>query len=134
MFHRTPRAAGVLITGPDGRVLMVRDRFRREWSYPAGFVEHGESPLAGAARELAEEVNLRLAPERLELVGTHTLQRPLGRLEFTTFRATVTADEAAGIRLQAIELTEKRWATPAEALELTSPRLKPRLHELLGSF
>lgn len=132
ILSRTGRAAGVLVTGPDGRLLMVHDRLRREWSYPAGYIDHGEQPLEAAVRELREEVNIRLAPERLTFMSTEIINRPLGKLEFTTYAATVAAADIANLKLQAPELTDYTWATPPEALELTSERLRPRLSKLLA--
>ncbi len=133
ILNRTSRAVGALVTRPDGRLLMVRDRLRREWSYPAGYVDRGEQPLEAALRELREEVNIRLTSDRLEFAGTRVIKRPLGKLEFTTYRAGVTTEEIANLKLQAIELTAYKWVTPDEALELTSARLRPRLRELLSA-
>lgn len=110
---------------------MVRDRLRREWSYPAGYVEPGESELEACVREIGEEVNLHLEPARYRLLGRHTVRHRLGELTFTTYSADITADEADNVRRQFIELTNHRWTTSDEAIALTSDRLRDRLRELL---
>lgn len=46
------------------------------WSMPGGYMEVGESPMAGAARELAEETGIEVAPSELTFVGTD--YEPLG--------------------------------------------------------
>ena len=55
----------------DGRVILVRqyraplDRYT--WEFPAGSIDPGESPEAGAARECEEEIGL--APGRIDRLG-----------------------------------------------------------------
>jgi 8-oxo-dGTP diphosphatase len=54
-------AAAVVIEG--GRVLLVRRRVPEgslHWQFPAGKIEHGESPAAAAVRETLEEVGLQV--------------------------------------------------------------------------
>jgi len=66
-----PRAAArVLLVDAAGRVLMLRghDPARPEhryWFTIGGGLDDGEAPTEGAARELAEETGLRVAPEDL---------------------------------------------------------------------
>lgn len=43
-----------------------------EWDLPGGMVEAGEDVSAGAARELAEETNLSISPEKLYLAHSFT--------------------------------------------------------------
>lgn len=50
---------------PSGRVLLHRRRVGGGWAPPSGAVEPGESVLAALARELQEEVGLRVEVERL---------------------------------------------------------------------
>ncbi|MFF0654022.1 NUDIX hydrolase [Micromonospora tulbaghiae] len=67
----TPRrAARVLLVDASDRVLLFEgsDPARpghRYWFTPGGGLDPGESPADGAARELAEETGLRLAPAEL---------------------------------------------------------------------
>jgi 8-oxo-dGTP pyrophosphatase MutT (NUDIX family) len=41
-----------------GALLLIRLSYRREWTLPGGGVHAGETPLAAARRELAEETGL----------------------------------------------------------------------------
>lgn len=64
-----PRHEGALVAilvGPS--MLMLRQSYRPELSMPGGGVAAGESPAAAARRELAEELDLRVAPEDLRQV------------------------------------------------------------------
>jgi ADP-ribose pyrophosphatase len=46
------------------------------WEAPAGLVEPGEEPRAGAARELDEELGFRVAPEDMTPLGPHGFPAP----------------------------------------------------------
>lgn len=65
------RAARVLVLDRLGRVLLLHgcdpaDRAAGTWWFtPGGGLDDGETPAQGAARELAEETGLRVAPEAL---------------------------------------------------------------------
>ena len=48
-----------------GRVLLIRNSYRRPLSMPAGNLHRGESPAAAAVRELREEVGISVEPGRL---------------------------------------------------------------------
>ena len=60
--------ANVLVTDADGRILVVRPTYTREWMLPGGRVERGETPHAAAIRETREETGLDVALDRLVLV------------------------------------------------------------------
>jgi len=60
----------VLLVDSTDRVLLFREfdparPEHRYWLTPGGGMDEGESPAAGAARELAEETGLRLLPDEL---------------------------------------------------------------------
>ena len=71
-------AAIVWVLTPDRDQLLLVDHRHYGWSCPGGHVEHGESPAAAAARELAEESGLHLTPIDAEPV-TLTLVPALRR-------------------------------------------------------
>ncbi|MFJ8444443.1 NUDIX hydrolase [Kitasatospora griseola] len=59
-------SASVLVTGEDGRILMLHQArpypgHPAWWQLPAGLADAGEHPLATALRELAEETGIRPA-------------------------------------------------------------------------
>lgn len=67
------RFAGVL-AHHNGNVVLVREEHSRWggefWNLPSGMLEAHETPAEGAARELAEETGLRVAPSDLRLRTT----------------------------------------------------------------
>ncbi len=51
----------------EGRVLLCQLTYKRDWDLPGGVVEVGESPQTAVAREVEEELALRVEPGRLLL-------------------------------------------------------------------
>ena len=62
-----PTGAGVAVWFND-QILVVRHSYRPGWSLPGGRAKKNEDPRVTASREVAEEVGLELAPEKLVLV------------------------------------------------------------------
>jgi 8-oxo-dGTP diphosphatase len=68
--NSAPAVEGVLER--DGKVLLSKRAIeprRGYWDLPGGFLEEGEEPLDGLAREFREETGLAVRP--LEWLGTH---------------------------------------------------------------
>ena len=71
VWHNSSPCAGAMILR-EGRLLLVKrgvEPFRGWWDIPAGFLQPGEHPAEGAAREVLEETGLRVAIG--DLVGTY---------------------------------------------------------------
>lgn len=70
----TPVLAAI-VEMPDGRVLLARNAAwtNRMFALITGFMEAGETPEAGIAREVTEETGLTVTS--LSLVGVHDFQR-----------------------------------------------------------
>ena len=75
--------AGV-IRDPQGRVLLAQrppgKHLAGTWEFPGGKLESGESPLAGMARELDEELGIRVHASRPFLSLTHAYPEKTVRL------------------------------------------------------
>ena len=54
----TPRQRATAIVERDGRVLLVRDKWRPAFMLPGGGIDQGEKPEVAVARELQEETTL----------------------------------------------------------------------------
>ncbi len=66
---RRPNTHGALIAvWHEGRLLLVKNSYRRQYTLPGGYVRSGESAAAAAQRELREEVDLDLPSDRLREV------------------------------------------------------------------
>ncbi|PZF97803.1 NUDIX hydrolase [Micromonospora deserti] len=138
MTDYTPRrAARVLLVDAAGRVLLFSgwDPSRpdhRYWFTPGGGLDPGESPAAAAARELAEETGLRLAPAELgESVWSETVEFPFDGVryrqeqEFFLVRVPSWQVDTAGFTdVERASVDGHRWWTRAE-LVTTDERYYP---------
>lgn len=121
-------AAGCLMFDAHGRLLIVNPAYKDGWEIPGGVVEANESPLAGCAREIREELGIEWQPRSLICVNfsAETAQRTES-LNFIFDGGTLPDGLIAAIRLPAKELTEYRFLEPVEALALLKRRLRKRV-------
>jgi ADP-ribose pyrophosphatase YjhB (NUDIX family) len=106
------KAAGVLVTNEDGKILGFLRRGRRNPGYglPCGSLEYGETWDRAAKRETFEETGLRVT-----LLPDPYLDRDTkGRVRTIIFRA-----EISGGRMDAPSIREgyPEWITPKQLLE-----------------
>jgi ADP-ribose pyrophosphatase YjhB (NUDIX family) len=70
--YRNPKAiVGMISEAPDGRILMCKRAIPPRvgfWTFPAGYLENGETSGQGAAREAMEEAHAVVEPLGLYLV------------------------------------------------------------------
>ena len=63
------RSAAALLIGPDGRTLLVRKRGTLAFMQPGGKIEPHEQPITALARELEEELALKIDPANATYLG-----------------------------------------------------------------
>lgn len=101
-------SAGAIITNGEGKVLLLKHRFRPSpgWGVPGGFLKQGEQPEAGLRRELLEEVDLELKDVKLFFV--RTFKRPSQVEIIFTARTTDDTDRLS------YEIQKAAWFSPDE--------------------
>ncbi|HEX2526933.1 MAG TPA: NUDIX hydrolase [Geminicoccus sp.] len=120
-------AEGTAVAAVSGnRVLVVRQSFRKGLGLVGGGLRPDERPAAGAARELAEETGLRLAPDRLHPEGSIKLVHECRRLRVHLF--TVGFDEPPVLQLDGAEVIAADW------MDTESLRRRPDLHPVLATW
>jgi 8-oxo-dGTP pyrophosphatase MutT (NUDIX family) len=121
-------SAGVIVVrrGPvDWLFLMLRAY--RNWDFPKGMVEPGESPLAGARREVREETLI----EDLEFTWGESYREtePYGHRKVARYYLAATRTEKVTLpvnpQLGRPEHDEWRWVERDTALFLAPARLQP---------
>lgn len=63
------RIAAAVLIGPDGRTLLVRKRGTLAFMQPGGKIEPHEQPITALARELEEELALKIDPANATYLG-----------------------------------------------------------------
>lgn len=145
IFHedvefRTPAVAVEgAIFDDQGRLLLVERADSRQWCIPGGSADVGESPSAGAVREVREETGLLVRAERLLGVydnKTWNLPSIAVHAYYLIFECVV----VGGTLTPSHETTDFRWVTQAQSRELPLYRSHVakvpevfRLHALPGT-
>jgi len=98
-----------VIERSDGRILLVRQRYRQHWGLPGGLLERGEEVNGAARREVAEETGLDV-----ELVGEPAVVvEPEPRRVDVVFRARPRPGaDLDGLEPRSPEIVELRWFHP----------------------
>jgi mutator protein MutT len=95
--------AGALIFNSEGKVLLLKHRFRAGsgWGIPGGFLEAGEQPEDAMRRELREEIGLEV--EQVEIFTSRSFKKP--RQVEILFRCRADAD----VKPLTIEVERAEW-------------------------
>lgn len=125
--------AQMLVRDPEGRVLLCRLTYKRDWDLPGGVVEVGESPRLAVQREVEEELRLDIEPGALLL--TDWLP-PWGGWDDAvclvfdggTHEQTVLAD----VVMQEREIRDVRFCTLEEVDELAADFTARRVRAAVG--
>lgn len=133
--------AAVLLTDPDGRLLLLKRSDSGCWGPPGGSTEPGERVEEAARRETLEETGLII--DRMNLFGVFSgpelyYKYPNGDEVYNVtivYLSQDFSDQAGGhaIRLNA-EHTEWRWFSVEEIPEEISPPMIPTIEQFKSRF
>jgi len=127
VHYRNPRNVAGCIAEHDGRLLLCRRSIeprRGFWTFPAGFLENGESLVEAAVRETREEARAGIA--RPELYALFNLTH-IGQV-YAVFRGEVPDGEAE----PGLESLETAWCAPEDIP--WSELAFPVIHEALRLY
>ena len=124
------RYAGV-IAEYEGKIALVHERYeawdKAYWNLPSGAVEAGESPAAGAIRELREETGLDTTSEALRLVWTTTVTEGGQTLSQSWNYVAAVTDPTLRIDDPDDSVTDAAWFSPQDAVRLLHHQPYPPL-------
>ncbi|MDO3412300.1 NUDIX domain-containing protein [Saccharibacillus sp. CPCC 101409] len=92
----------------NGKVLGARSRGKDTYYFPGGKREPGESDIQTLAREIEEELTVRVKPETAELFGAFEAHAD-GKAEGVSVRMTCYTAEYEGELSPAAEIEELAW-------------------------
>ena len=123
------RIAAAVLIGPDGRTLLVRKRGTQAFMQPGGKIDAHEQPIEALARELEEELALKIDPVRATYLGhfcAPAVNEPGFEVQAELFLLHIDADVAL-----AAEIEEVQWIDPRGDGGLT---LAPLIGEVILPF
>jgi ADP-ribose pyrophosphatase YjhB (NUDIX family) len=128
-------AADALVRDTAGRVLLVNPTYKEFWDLPGGMAEANEAPRAAAERELREELGLIITAGRPLVVDWDGPHGPWDdQLVFVFDAGTVSAEQAADVRLADDELAAAEFVHPIEAASRLRPDMADRLMRALRAL
>ena len=104
------RIAAALLLGPNGHILLVRKRGTQAFMQPGGKIDPGEQPLQALARELLEELGLRIDPAQARYLGVFSApaaNEPGFEVQADLFLVHISQPVVA-----AAEIEEVQWIDP----------------------
>ena len=99
------------------RVLIIKQARNGNWSFPKGHVEEGETETQTAAREVFEEVGLKVKTKEGFRETIHYNPRPNVNKDVVYF---VAQSKISRIKLQKEEVSDYKWVRPEQALKILS--------------
>ncbi|MEX5596133.1 NUDIX hydrolase [Pseudomonas orientalis] len=111
MSHSTIRIAAAVLIDKEGQTLLVRKRGTLAFMQPGGKIDPGEQAVEALARELHEELNLRIDPAQALYLGQFSA--PAANEPGFTVQAELFQLHIDVAVTPAAEIEEIRWIDPA---------------------
>jgi len=113
VFYLDPKVAvGTIITGPEGRIVLVRRAIEPgygKWVFPGGYVDRGEEVMMAAIREAREETGLDVRIDRLIGIYSYAGRTPIIIVYAATMMGGDLAVDEEGLEVQWFESSAIPW-------------------------
>ncbi|MGO3702072.1 MAG: NUDIX domain-containing protein [Candidatus Saccharimonadales bacterium] len=106
-----PASAGVIVENHVGEALVLKAHYKPYWSFPGGWIEHGQTPRKAAIRELWEETGLELEETDMAFAFTVARQSDIMQTFQFMFRAIHPIAADTPLQLQAEEIATAKFVT-----------------------
>jgi ADP-ribose pyrophosphatase YjhB (NUDIX family) len=104
-----------LIERADGRVLLIRQSYRRHWGLPGGLLQRREHPSDAARREIFEEVGIEV---KLISEPAVVIDADPKRIDIVYRARPMREADADQVRPSSVEIVEVEWFLPTELPDL----------------
>ncbi|WP_052389894.1 NUDIX hydrolase [Belnapia moabensis] len=130
-LRRPDHDGAVVAIWLDGRILVVRQSYRSNFSWPGGRIHRNENPRDAARRELGEELGLAISADALVLAREMVVDWDYRRDRVRIFELHLQAEPR--IRLDNREVVGARFIDPLALLQTDDlpPFIRGYLTELL---
>lgn len=119
LAHRVarPGSSAIIIENETGEALVLKAHYKPYWSFPGGWIEHGQTPRQAALRELEEETSIVLTEDDVRLAFVVDRQSDIMQTYQFVFQALDGRGADEPIRLQANEIDDYRFVSPEYVLQ-----------------
>jgi 8-oxo-dGTP pyrophosphatase MutT (NUDIX family) len=115
------------------RILMLRQPPGRGWTLPAGLLNRGETPIAAACREAAEETGIELREDQLEPAAPSAVVHTKGRWVDMVFISRVPASTTT-LSVDGAEVWEAAWHSVDDLPKMTLATSRLLSHYGIGRY
>lgn len=112
-----PASAGVIITNNHDEALLLKAHYKPYWSFPGGWIEKEQTPLAAAIRELEEETNVSIDQEQLTFAFILNRVSDIMQSYQFVFESNMNLEDGYDIIPQASEIDDWRFVSREEVLK-----------------
>ena len=106
-----PGSSAVIIENAEDEALVLKAHYKPYWSFPGGWIEHGQTPREAALRELEEETGIELADADVRLAFVVDRRSDIMQTYQFVFEAIEGRGGTDKIDLQADEIDEYRYVS-----------------------
>ncbi|MBM1194618.1 NUDIX domain-containing protein [Pseudomonas weihenstephanensis] len=128
------RIAAAVLIGPDGRTLLVRKRGTQAFMQPGGKIDAHEQPIEALARELEEELALKIDPVRATYLGhfcAPAVNEPGFEVQAELFLLHIDADVAPAAEIEEVQWIDSRGDGGLTLAPLTGEVILPFYRQII---